>query len=450
MKRRYFGTDGIRGRAGVGALAPDFLQHFGAVLGEELKTYDHAPMVIGCDTRESSSLLMTALASGVMSTGMQVHYLGVVPTPAVAFMVRHLNAAFGVMISASHNPYHDNGVKVFGREGTKLSDAVELALENRLAMQLKQTEAPACAWGQFETATLAAPAYQAWLRQTFAHLSSMNLKLVVDCAHGAFSSIAGDVLTALGFEVVLLHASPDGRNINDNCGATQPQRLQEAVTAQGADLGIAFDGDGDRLQMVDAQGRLIDGDALLYVWARYAEQKTAVRGVVGTVMTNAGIESALADAGIRLVRADVGDRHVLAKQQELGWLLGGESSGHLLHLSYTTTGDGLLSALLTLDIVARSGKPLSTLLQDLSYWPQVLVNVPLPAGCRYAETAAWRACLSAAQQQLGSQGRVLIRPSGTEPVVRVMVEAKQAELAQSVCDTLVAALPQHLTSDAAL
>jgi phosphoglucosamine mutase len=444
LSRKHFGTDGIRGAVGRDPITPDFMLRLGHAVGRVLRRGSARPsVVIGKDTRVSGYMIESALEAGFASAGVDVLLSGPLPTPGVAYLTRALRQDLGVVISASHNPYADNGVKFFSASGEKLPDAWELAVEEAL------DEAPSwvdsAGLGRARRIDDAAGRYTEFCKSTFPNaLSLRGMKLVVDAAHGAAYHVAPDVFHELGAQVHTIGCKPDGMNINDGVGATAPQALVEAVRAQGADYGIALDGDADRLQMVDASGRLFNGDELLYVMAadRLA-QGHAVPGVVGTLMTNMAVELALQAAGVELVRAKVGDRYVLEELSARGWQLGGEGSGHLLALDCHTTGDGIVSALQVLQAVRRRGCTLAQLLESVTLFPQVLLNVRLAEGVDWKTHGGLAQARAHAEQALGATGRVLIRPSGTEPVLRIMVEARQAEqareLAQDMAGTLAGA-----------
>lgn len=440
MTRIHFGTDGIRGTVGQAPITPDFLLRLGHAVGQVLRRRHARPkVVIGKDTRISGYLIESALEAGFVSAGVDVLLCGPVPTPGVAYLARALRQHLGVVISASHNPFPDNGVKFFSGSGQKLPDDWEREVEAQL------DEAPQWAeshqLGKVRRVDDARGRYIEFCKGTVGHdFSLRGLRVVVDAAHGAAYHVAPDVMHELGADVVSIGCSPDGRNINDGVGATAPQALREAVRAQRADIGIALDGDADRLVMVDADGRLYNGDELLYVLATdRLNQGEAVPGVVGTLMTNVGVELALARRQVALVRARVGDRYVLEELTQRGWLLGGEGSGHLLALDKHTTGDGIVSALQVLQAMQRRGLSLAQLLDGVSLYPQVMINVRVDAPGAWADNAMLQAELGRWRQRLEGAGRVLIRPSGTEPVLRVMVEAQDAALAQQACESLAAA-----------
>jgi phosphoglucosamine mutase len=441
-QRLYFGTDGIRGTVGQPPITPDFVLRLGHAVGRVLKaSYARPTVLVGKDTRISGYMLESALESGLNSAGADVTLLGPLPTPGVAYLTRAQRASLGVVISASHNPYADNGIKFFSASGTKLPDAWELQVEAALAQGPQWAMSDQI--GKARRLADAAGRYIEFCKSTFsADLSLAGLKIVVDAAHGAAYQIAPKVFHELGAEVVAIGCTPDGLNINQGVGATHPQALVDAVRREHAHFGVALDGDADRLQMVDADGRLYNGDELLYVLAsdRMACDEN-VPGVVGTLMTNLGVEHALQRRGVNLVRAAVGDRYVLEALQERRWVLGGEGSGHLLALDKHSTGDGLISALQVLQACVRSGKSMAAQLADVSLYPQVLINVRLPEGFDWRQHAPLQTARTAASNALGQAGRLLIRASGTEPVLRVMVEAADAATAQHWAQALASSLP---------
>ena len=446
MARHYFGTDGIRGTVGQEPITPDFALRLGHAVGRVLKAADASPLVlIGKDTRISGYMLESALESGLISAGADVMLLGPVPTPAVAYLTRAQRASLGVVISASHNPYPDNGIKFFDAQGAKLPDAWEQAVEAALAEPPQWVDSAGL--GRARRLDDAAGRYIEFCKSTFSHaLSLRGLKIVVDAAHGAAYQIAPMVFHELGADVVAIGCAPDGLNINDGVGATHPEALVRAVAEHRADYGIALDGDADRLQMVDAGGRLFNGDELLYVLAtdRLARAGGApagpLAGVVGTLMTNLAVERGLRRQGFDFVRAKVGDRYVLEELDRRGWLLGGEGSGHLLALDRQTTGDGLVSALQVLHACVDSGKTMAQLLADVTLFPQTLINVRLQPGQDWKANTLLPAETKAVEAELGDTGRVLIRASGTEPLLRVMVEARDPQQAQTCAERLVAAV----------
>jgi phosphoglucosamine mutase len=441
MSRTYFGTDGIRGTVGQAPITPDFVLRLAHAVGRVLKRREQRPTVlIGKDTRISGYMLESALESGFNSAGVDVVLLGPLPTPGVAYLTRAQRASLGVVISASHNAYPDNGIKFFSAQGTKLPDEWEQAVEAALDEPPQWVDSASL--GKARRLDDAAGRYIEFCKSTFANdLTLRGLTIVVDAAHGAAYHIAPKVFHELGAEVIGIGCAPDGLNINDHVGATHPEALVEAVKKHGANFGVALDGDADRLQIVDAQGRLYNGDELLYVMVLdRLERGEKVEGVVGTLMTNKAIEVALKARGVEVVRAKVGDRYVLEELESRGWLLGGEGSGHLLALDKHTTGDGLISALQVLKAIARSGKSLAELLDGVTLFPQTLINVKLDAGRDWKKNETLAAETRKAEAELGDAGRVLIRPSGTEPLLRVMVEARDPRIARSVAERLVQAV----------
>jgi len=441
MTRQYFGTDGIRGTVGQPPITPDFMLRLAHAVGRVLKRSENRPTVlIGKDTRISGYMLESALESGFNSAGVDVVLLGPLPTPGVAYLTRAQRASLGVVISASHNPFEDNGIKFFNAQGSKLPDAWEQSVEEALAEPAVWEVSSHL--GKAKRLDDAAGRYIEFCKSTFASdLTLKGLKIVVDAAHGAAYQIAPKVFHELGAEVIAIGCAPDGLNINKDVGATHPQALVAAVRQHGADMGIALDGDADRLQIVDAQGRLYNGDELLYLMAdeRLARGE-ALGGVVGTLMTNMAVELALKARGLELVRARVGDRYVLEEMQAHGWILGGEGSGHLLALDKHTTGDGLVSALQVLQACVRAGKSMAQLLDGVSLFPQTLINVRLAPGADWKSNVAMQQAISQVESELADQGRVLIRASGTEPVIRVMVEARDALVAKASAERIAQTL----------
>lgn len=441
MTRRYFGTDGIRGQVGQAPITADFMLRLGHAVGRVLRQKAAAPTVlIGKDTRVSGYMIESALEAGFSSAGVHVVLSGPLPTPGIAYLTRALRLDLGVVISASHNPFDDNGIKFFSAQGEKLPDDWELAVEQALTAEPQWADAASL--GKARRLDDASGRYVEFCKSTFApELSLKGLRVVVDAAHGAAYQVAPAVFHELGAQVHRIGCAPDGFNINAGFGATAPGALVEAVRAQGADYGVALDGDADRLLLVDKEGTVYDGDQLLYVMAldRVRHGKTPP-GVVGTLMTNMGVEQALSRQGIELVRAKVGDRYVLEELGRRGWLLGGEGSGHLLALDCHSTGDGLVSALQVLQAVIRQGRGLRALLQDVQLFPQVLINVRLKPGADWSASPGLRDARAEVEQRLAGRGRILLRASGTEPVVRVMVEASEQDLARSCAEQLAAAL----------
>lgn len=444
MTRQYFGTDGVRGKVGVLPITPDFVMRLGYSAGKVLAkaTAGSArPVVlIGKDTRISGYMLEAALEAGFAAAGVDVWLAGPIPTPAVAYLTRTLRLTAGVVISASHNPYQDNGIKFFSAEGNKLPDSVEAAIEAGMDEPFECVSSDQL--GKARRLDDARGRYIEFCKSTFPNeLDLRGLKIVVDCAHGAAYHIAPDVFHELGAEVIAIGNQPNGRNINDGFGATAPTALSKAVQEHQADLGIALDGDADRLLMVDATGRVYDGDELLYVMVKDRLSIGPVAGAVGTLMTNMALEVAFRDMGVGFARAKVGDRYVLEVLRERGWLVGGEGSGHLLFLDKHTTGDGIVSALQVLSALKRSGKSLQQCCADLTLYPQTLVNVKVRPGFDWRELPEIAAEQSQAETELAGTGRVLIRASGTEPLIRVMVEAKSAEAAQRLARRIADRVP---------
>ena len=432
MKRNYFGTDGIRGTVGQSPITPDFVLKLANAVGHQLRLTEKRPqVVIGKDTRISGYMLESALEAGFNSAGVDVILLGPMPTPGVAYLTKALRTSLGVVISASHNPFEDNGVKFFSAQGTKLDDQWELAVEKRLLLLPVWENSQSL--GKARRLDDAIGRYIEFCKSTFSdNLTLKGLKIVVDAAHGAAYIAAPQVFKELGAEVISIGCSPDGLNINHGVGATHPEGLIQAVKSHQADFGVALDGDADRLLMVDQAGRLFSGDELLYVLAKdRILQNQPVAGVVGTQMTNRGVEEALTTLNIDLIRANVGDRYVLEKLVEKNWILGGESSGHLLILDKHTTGDGLISCLQILQASLRTKKSLSEILQDVSLYSQVMVNVKLKPDVDWRVNDSFQKACQETEKILGDHGRLLIRPSGTEPVLRIMVEARELATAQS-------------------
>ena len=432
MARQFFGTDGIRGTVGQAPITPDFVLRLAHAVGRVLKRTEARPTVlIGKDTRISGYMLESALESGFNSAGVDVVLLGPLPTPGVAYLTRAQRASLGVVISASHNSFEDNGIKFFSAQGTKLPDAWEQDVEAVLGDHPVWVDSGHL--GKTRRLEDASGRYIEFCKSTFANnLTLRGLRIVVDAAHGAAYHIAPKVFHELGGEVVSIGCAPDGLNINRDVGATHPEALVEAVKAHRADFGVALDGDADRLQLVDAKGRLFNGDELLYLMVDDRLRRgELVPGVVGTLMTNMAVEVALQARGVAFVRAKVGDRYVLEELEKNHWLLGGEGSGHLLALDKHTTGDGLISTLQVLQTVVRSGKSLSELLSEVTLFPQTLINVRLQPGQDWKGSPDLEAVTRTVEIELGQTGRVLIRASGTEPLVRVMVEARDALQAHS-------------------
>ncbi|MFW2403799.1 MAG: phosphoglucosamine mutase [Gammaproteobacteria bacterium] len=430
MAREFFGTDGIRGRVGEHPMTAEFALRLASAAARVLAP-NGGRVVIGKDTRVSGYMLESALEAGFVAAGMDALLLGPLPTPGIAHLTQALNADLGVVISASHNPYYDNGIKFFDKNGAKLPDAVEEHIETFLTEPAITRESSEL--GKAKRIDSAREDYQRFCLSTVPDGFRLDgLKIVLDCSHGAGYKVAPRVMGELGAEIVPIGCSPNGTNINDGCGSTNPDLMTVTVKAIGADLGIAFDGDGDRVLMVDAAGNLIDGDQLLYLLAKARKEAgTLVGPVVGTLMTNLGLERALVKVGIDFRRANVGDRYVMAMLKETGGQLGGETSGHLLCLDKTTTGDGLVSALQVLVVMQQSGRTLAELTSGMPRFPQTLINVRTAKRVKVDESAEIKAAVEQAEQRLADRGRILVRASGTEPVVRVMVEGEdEAEVNQ--------------------
>lgn len=443
MARKYFGTDGIRGRVGQAPITPDFFLHLGwavgRVLADHQQTDSKTPMVlIGKDTRISGYMFESALEAGLISAGVDVGLLGPMPTPAIAYLTRTFQASAGIVISASHNSYHDNGIKLFSTDGGKLSDELELAIE----AQLGQSMTTAARLGKARRISDAEGRYIEFCKGSLPWgFSLAGLNVVVDCANGATYKVAPEVFRELGATVIALAATPDGVNINKNCGSTDVKLLQERVLAEKADLGIAFDGDGDRVVFVDHTGEEVDGDELLYIIATHKHAaEGGCTGVVGTLMTNFGFEMALKELGIPFARAKVGDRYVLEMMKERDWVLGGESSGHIVCGDATTTGDGIISALQVLRALQKSGKSLWEMRKGFSKTPQCMINVPVAEKVDLDRHGAIAEAVARTEEKLEGRGRVLLRASGTEPVIRVMVEGPRADLVKALATELADAV----------
>jgi phosphoglucosamine mutase len=441
MTRKYFGTDGVRGEVGQAPITPDFVMRLGFAAGttlvarEQLPAGERPAVLIGKDTRVSGYMLEAALEAGFAAAGVDVMLAGPVPTPAVAYLTRALRLQAGIVISASHNPYHDNGIKFFSANGAKLPDTIEADIEARLDAPMGCLESGKL--GRARRIDDAAGRYIEFCKSTFPNdLDLRGLKIALDCAHGAAYHIAPKVFHELGAEVVAVGVEPNGLNINHQVGATHIESLRKAVAEQGADVGLALDGDADRAVMVDVDGRVYDGDMLLYVIARERAAAGRVEGVVGTLMSNLGFEHALGKLGIAFARARVGDRYVLEMLHEKGWKLGGENSGHIICLDRHTTGDGIVSALQVLASLRRQSLSLQQACEGLCLYPQVLVNVPLKAGFDWKSNAGIKAAVQRAENTLGDEGRVLLRPSGTEPLLRVMVEGRDPQTVRALADEI--------------
>ena len=446
MTRKYFGTDGVRGRVGEHPITADWILRLGRAAGIVLAGRDKRAVVIGKDTRVSGYMFESALEAGLAAAGANVLLLGPMPTPAVAYLTRTLYACAGIVISASHNPYEDNGIKFFSETGEKLPDEVEQAIEDEIDRPFVTVNSEHM--GRAARVDDAAGRYIEFCKGTMPFGTLFNgITIALDCAHGATYKVAPAVLRELGAKVRVIGDRPDGMNINDGCGSTQPAAMLRHVVETGADVGIALDGDGDRVVMADADGELVDGDELLYIIANARHAAGEFRGgVVGTVMSNFGLELALRDMGIPFLRTDVGDRHIHRELIRQGWTLGGETSGHLLALDRTSTGDGIVSALLVLELMARSGKSLKELRQGMQKFPQTMINVPVSTEGRQrlGDSTAVRAAVEQVEAELDGKGRVILRPSGTEPLVRVTLEGADSGLVQRLARQLAETVRSEL------
>ena len=444
QQRHYFGTDGIRGRVGVWPITPDFILKLGWAVGKVLARQGSGKVLIGKDTRISGYMFESALEAGLSAAGVDIHLLGPMPTPAIAYLTRTLRASAGIVISASHNPYYDNGIKFFSASGTKLPDELEIAIEEQFDQ--KMTTVDSAHLGKAVRIDDAPGRYIEFCKSTVSHdVNFIGLKMVVDCANGAAYHIAPSVFMELGADVIELGVEPNGLNINLNCGATHTDALREAVLREKADIGIALDGDGDRLIMVDHQGNLVDGDALLYAIVRHRYEAGILKGgVVGTHMSNLGLENAISEMGVDFVRVPVGDRHVIAELLQRNWQLGGESSGHLICSDAITTGDGIVSALQVLSAMKYTNHSLADLIRGFHRFPQVLVNVKIEKQCDPFQRPRIQSAVSDIERELGRSGRVLLRPSGTEPLIRVMVEGEDGAQVARLANQLAAIVKDEL------
>ncbi len=447
MARKYFGTDGIRGRVGEGHINPEFVLKLGWAAGRVLGNGDQAKVLIGKDTRISGYMFEAALEAGLAAAGVNIRLLGPMPTPGIAYLTRTLHASAGIVISASHNPHEDNGIKFFSGSGNKLPDEVEEAIEAELEKPM--TTVCSDQLGKAKRLEDARGRYIEFCKSTIpSRMDFSGMKIVVDCAHGATYHIAPDVLEEIGAEVITIGAEPNGLNINDGFGATKPRALASSVRVNGADLGIALDGDGDRVIMVDDKGEIVDGDEIIYVIAQSRLRNGGLVGnVVGTHMSNLGLEVALRDLGVGFDRVGVGDRYILERLCDNDWTLGGEPSGHIICRDRTTTGDGIVSALQVLAEIHKTGRTLSELRQGMRKYPQELINVPLGTA-RAADVMACRSVTEAVQAvevDMGDQGRVLLRPSGTEPLIRVMVEGREADTVVAKANTIADVVRAQVT-----
>jgi phosphoglucosamine mutase len=449
MEKRLFGTDGIRGRVGEYPITADCMLKLGWAAGRVLSGQGGKKVLIGKDTRLSGYMFESALEAGLSAAGVDILLLGPMPTPAIAYLTRTLHACAGIVISASHNPHHDNGIKFFSGSGEKLNDGIELAIEAEFDKPLVTVDSGSL--GRVARVADAPGRYVEFCKRSIdLNVELKGLKIVVDCANGATYQVAPAVFSELGAEVIRVAVQPDGVNINVDCGSMHPQHLQRKVLEHGADLGIALDGDGDRVLMVDGKGELLDGDELLYVIAGARLRRGLLRGpVVGTVMSNLGLEQALAAMDVGFRRAKVGDRYVLEQLRIDGGTLGGESSGHIICLDRTTTGDGIVSALQVLEAIVDTGRSLHELKEGMSKLPQHMINVPVSRGCDVHSAAAVRQAVIDVESELGDRGRVLLRPSGTEPVVRVMVEGADEGMVVRLAQQLAVAVQDALALEPA-
>ncbi len=443
--RNYFGTDGIRGKVGVWPINAEFILKLGWAVGKVLARQGYGKVLIGKDTRISGYMFESVLEAGLSSAGIDIHLLGPMPTPAIAYLTRTLRASAGIVISASHNPYYDNGIKFFSASGTKLPDEVEAEIEAQLEQTM--TTVDSAHLGKAVRVVDAPGRYIEFCKSTVSSETNLNgLKIVVDCANGAAYHIAPNVLRELGADVVEIGVEPNGLNINLNCGATHPATLQKQVLEEKADLGIALDGDGDRVMMVDHEGHLLDGDELIYIIAKHRkEQGTLKGGVVGTVMSNMGLEHALQNLEIPFVRVAVGDRHIIAELKRRQWCFGAEPSGHVICSDAVTTGDGIITALQVLSAMRSKNQSLAEIKSGLHKYPQVLVNVKVPAICDLTTKPRIQAALKTIEKKLGNSGRVLLRCSGTEPLIRVMVEGEDAKEINQLAHQLAAVVEEEFT-----
>ncbi len=449
--RKYFGTDGIRGTVGQAPITPDFVMKLGWAAGRVFTRGGNSrkQVLIGKDTRVSGYMFESALEAGLAAAGVDSHLLGPMPTPGIAYLTRTFSANAGIVISASHNSFEDNGIKFFCGNGSKLPDEIELKIEKELEKPMQSVTSREL--GKAHRVTDAAGRYIEFCKSTFSNdINLRDLKIVVDCAHGATYHIAPAVMAELGANVIALGNKPDGFNINAGFGATAPEALQQAVLAEGADVGIALDGDGDRLIMVDHSGAVVDGDEITFIIARQRYQRGLLRGaVVGTQMSNLGFERAIQTLGLEFKRVNVGDRYILEMLQANDWVLGGETSGHIICLDLTTTGDGIISALQTLEAMVRSGHSLSALKAGMSKFPQRLINVRLAERQDVTQCAKIRAAVADAERKLGDTGRILLRPSGTEPLMRVMVEGQDAALVDELAKNIAEVVEQSVNAASA-
>ncbi len=441
-QKKYFGTDGIRNRVGSGMISPDQILKLGWATGKVMKARGESRVMIGKDTRISGYMFESALEAGFIAAGIDVMLLGPMPTPAVAYLTQTFHADAGIVISASHNPHHDNGIKFFSALGEKISDEIELEVEAAFEMDMEVV--PSEQLGRAKRIDDAAGRYIEFCKSTFHSKTKLDdFKIVLDCSNGATYHIAPYVFEELGAEVITIGTEPDGININQGCGATHVEALQDEVVKQQADLGIAYDGDGDRVMMVDSTGKLIDGDLILYILATQSELR--VNGVVGTVMSNLGVENALRSKGIEFERSAVGDRYVMQKLTEKKWNFGAEPSGHVLCLNKISTGDGIVASLQIMSALIKSGKSLAQLTDEVEFYPQILKNQLVDDADRVMQSAALESAIIEAEQRLNDRGRVLVRASGTEPLIRVMVEGADASLVETLAQELIKVVKSEIS-----
>lgn len=440
--KKYFGTDGIRNRVGSGMIRPDQILKLGWATGKVMKARGESSVMIGKDTRISGYMFESALEAGFIAAGIDVMLLGPMPTPAVSYLTQTFRADAGIVISASHNPHHDNGIKFFSSQGKKISDEIELEVEAAFEGEIEVV--PSEQLGRARRIDDAPGRYIEFCKSTFTSQGKLdNFKIVLDCSHGATYHIAPHVFEELGADITVIGAEPNGININQDCGATHMDALQKEVVEQGADLGIAFDGDGDRVMMVDSLGQLVDGDLILYILA--TQTNKSVEGVVGTVMSNLGVENALKEKGVQFERSAVGDRYVMQKLVEKGWSYGAEPSGHVLSLDKISTGDGIVAALQVMSALVKSGKTLTELVSEVEMYPSVLKNQLVDDAQQMMSNKALLTAVDDVEARLGDRGRVLVRASGTEPLIRVMVEGQDAAEVERLADELISVVQSEIS-----
>lgn len=447
-KRRYFGTDGIRGPVGHFPISADFVLKLGWAVGKVLAVRGNKKVLIGKDTRISGYMFESALEAGLSAAGIDVHLLGPMPTPAIAYLTRTLRASVGIVISASHNLYDDNGIKFFSAKGFKLNDEFELLIEKKLQENL--TTVDSALLGKAYRVQDARGRYIEFCKSSVPHYATFKgMKIVLDCANGANYYVAPKIFRELQAKVITIHAEPDGLNINRDCGSTHPEALQRCVLEEGADLGIAFDGDGDRVLMVDHKGEIVDGDEMMYIIAKNRiNNKKFSGGIIGTIMSNMGLELALKEMSIPFQRTSVGDQHVLYALMKENWQLGGENSGHIVCLDITTTGDGIVSALQVLQAMSEAGKNLHDLKSELKKFPQIMINIKHNGNTAFLQEKSLKNALKDAEKKLNDRGRVVLRVSGTEPVIRIMVEGEDENLISSMANNLAAEIKQSMDKKA--